>query len=729
MKSNRREFTLMSAGTILGTMAVPPMLGKLAAAQSGPAGTVAAASDVPWYTRIRRTGQTNFNERDPQNADVEAWADYWASAKVDAVALSVSGPVAFYPTEIPFYRRSPYLNGRDLFGECVTAAKKRGIRVYGRLSPDIHWEDEKLLAANPLWFRRTREGKLQYAAPGIIYTCQFGGNFSELQPAILRELNSRYEIDGVYMNGWPTEQSCYCDNCRKIGEPRSPEYRVALLNGAIDLIETYKKIATEKYPHNFYSCNLGGGLTDSGLDQWKLTRGALWYTADSQARGGVVDPVWSDAQQVKIARAIMGDRPVAAVTASYSRSGHYMWRNVSGETAEAESRMAQTSAAGGIIWYHHLGLEQGFHEDRRWQKLGREFLSWHARHDVHFHNVRSLAKVAILAAPHSNSTYPAAPGEPVTDSVQGVYATLLEARIPFEFVHEHDLTPATLNRFTLIILPNVACLSDAQAQALRAYASAGGSLLATYETGLYDESGKPRSDFALGDLFGVRKAGPRGKAEFAQGQSMLPVFLQSLRSKHAVNAGFEDTTWIAGPIWRVPLAPVADAPATFIDPYPGYPTEAVYQRKPPTDIPTIVVREQGSSRFAYLAGDTDASFYRLDNGDLARQLLNAVEWTLNGKSGVSVSGDGLMEIAFWQTEPGFALHLVNYNGPNAYRGKMRKLLPLGPQHVRLELPRDVHIRRASLLRAEKPLPVQQSGRIVEFTVPSVGSYEVAALEV
>ena len=78
---------------------------------------------------------TSMNEI--RSTDVEKWANYWASAKVDAVALSVSGPVAFYPTEVPFFHRSSYLKDRDLFGECVKAAKERGIRVYTRMSLDM----------------------------------------------------------------------------------------------------------------------------------------------------------------------------------------------------------------------------------------------------------------------------------------------------------------------------------------------------------------------------------------------------------------------------------------------------------------------------------------------------------------------------------------------------------------------------------------------------------------
>jgi hypothetical protein len=130
MKTDRREFSFLAAGTALSALAPSIALGENR--NSAPAQTQTAAADAkPWYTRAKRVGQTNFNDKDPESGDVEKWADYWGSAKVDAVALSVSGPVAFYPTEIPFFHRSPYLNGRDLFGDCVRAAKKRGIRVYG----------------------------------------------------------------------------------------------------------------------------------------------------------------------------------------------------------------------------------------------------------------------------------------------------------------------------------------------------------------------------------------------------------------------------------------------------------------------------------------------------------------------------------------------------------------------------------------------------------------------
>ena len=727
MKSNRREFSLLGAATVATALSMSSPLSALAIDESQ--ASAQTPTEVPWYRRIKRVGQTNFNEKDPQYGDVERWADYWASAKVDAVALSVSGAVAFYPTEVPFFHRSSFLNGRDLFGECVKAAKSRGMRVCARMSPDIQWTDPKLLDAHPLWFRRNQDGSLQSSAPDIAFTCQFSEHYSEQQPAIIRELNRRYDIDGVYMNGWPNMQTCYCKTCSKIGDPHSPEYREVLFASAAELVSLYKAVVLEKSPNNFYSCNLGGGLKESGLNQWQLTRDALWYTADNQSRSALVAPVWQDAQQVKFARALMGDRPVAAVTASYTRSGSVAWRQVADTSSEPEFRMAQTAAAGGIVWYHWLGLEQGFQQDRRWQNPGRQFLNWHARNDRHFHNQRSLSTVAIVASSRSTTLYDSPTTQDKTDHMEGVYALLVAARIPFDFVHEEDLNEERLARYSVLILPNVALLSDLQAKALEKYVARGGSLLATFETGLYDETGKPRPDFALGTLFGISRVGGRRRSEAKTSDPMTSVHLQSIKQRTALTAGFEDTEWIAGPTWSIPLAPVPNPTMTFINPYPVYPPEAVYPRQAPTDAPSMVLRESGRSRLAYLAGDMDASYWRLDNVDLERQLTNAVSWLVGDNNPIQVTGEGLMEVIGWETEPGFAIHMLNYNGPNAFRGRMRKPVRLGKQMLRIQLPKDVKIRTASLLRAETKVEFKQVGRTVELTVPSVGIYEVVALEV
>src|SRR5580658_356754 len=110
MDLNRREFLKLS-GSVLPASALAGIGANLLLAAATP-----AEAALPWHQRVRRVGQLNFNERDPVELDVERWADYWAGAKVDAVLVSVTGIIAFYPTEVPFHRRSRYLGQRDLFG-------------------------------------------------------------------------------------------------------------------------------------------------------------------------------------------------------------------------------------------------------------------------------------------------------------------------------------------------------------------------------------------------------------------------------------------------------------------------------------------------------------------------------------------------------------------------------------------------------------------------------------
>jgi hypothetical protein len=117
---------------------------------------------------------------------------------------------------VPFHRRSQFLNGRDLTGELVAAAKKRNMRVIARFSPDLNWGDA--LEAHPEWFKRDRQGKaIPHNEDDRLYeTCTFTSYMTEHMPALMREVNSRYAIDGFFTNAWPPigrMPECYCEAC------------------------------------------------------------------------------------------------------------------------------------------------------------------------------------------------------------------------------------------------------------------------------------------------------------------------------------------------------------------------------------------------------------------------------------------------------------------------------------------------------------------------------------
>ena len=76
MELNRRDFLTVPAAAMAASL-------------------FAADTTVPWQRKIRRIGQSNMTEHDAVVLDVEEWADYWASLKVDAVLVSVTGIMAF----------------------------------------------------------------------------------------------------------------------------------------------------------------------------------------------------------------------------------------------------------------------------------------------------------------------------------------------------------------------------------------------------------------------------------------------------------------------------------------------------------------------------------------------------------------------------------------------------------------------------------------------------------
>jgi hypothetical protein len=690
-------------------------------AASAPA--LAAQPAAKWHQRIRRIGQVNFSEHDVADADVEAWADYWASARVEAVQINVTGMIAFYPTEVPFHKRSRFLNNRDFFGECCRAAKKRGLRVIGRFSPDLQWEDA--LEAHPEWFVRGRDGRPVppfSRTPGLFQTCMFSTYFTGQTPAVMREVNARYDVDALYANGWPNWNMpvCYCDVCRKLPAPGTREYHAVFMDRVVELWTLYDKIAKEKSPDNIFFGNLGGGYR-TGVDLHRLAAHCDWFNADNQGRTGA-SPAWGASQQGRVAQAVMKGRTITNVTGAWS-TGSPMWRNAAKSPAEAELWMAQTAASGMAVWYHWLGAQTGLGEDRRWQDHGRRFLQWHARHNAHFMNRRPIANAGIVLGQRTQTFY-RPPGEgDAGEYIQGYYAALLEGRHTFGFVHEDDLTPETLQPYAALILPNAAFLSDAQCRALEAYVDAGGSLIADFETSLYDERGAPRPDFGLARLFGIAKAGDR-----AGSRGFENSFYARIEQQHELLRGFTNTNWLAGAEWRVPVRAEGPRILTVVPPYPAYPTETVYSPTPRTDEHAIVARERGPSRLVYFAGDVGRTFWRSGHPDPLRLILNALDWVLRGRRPVRVDGDGLIEIFAWETEAGFALHLLNFNNPNLHRGVILRHSPIGPQKVQFELPRDTRIRSVKLLRGEKPVAFRQRGRVVEFTVPQIGDYEVAALE-
>jgi hypothetical protein len=99
-----------------------------------------------------------------------------------------------------------------------------------------------------------------------------------------------------------------------------------------------------------------------------------------------------------------------------------------------------------------------------------DLYQWHAEHERYLRNIASLARIAVVYSQQTAWFYGGAQArEKVEDPILGVYQALIEARIPFEMVHDRRLDAESLAPFKTLILPNIAALSDAQCDQLRVH--------------------------------------------------------------------------------------------------------------------------------------------------------------------------------------------------------------------------------------------------------------------
>lgn len=700
-------------------------------ASGAPAASQSPGEALPWYRHIQRCGQTNMNERDLAGIDVEAWAAYWASLEIDAVLLNGGGIVAYYPTRVPFHHRSQFLGARDVLGEFIAAVKKRGIRVMARMDPNFAWEDA--LKARPEWFQRDARGEplRDPESTWLFRTCQFSTYFTEQMPAIIREVNALYDVDGFFTNGYPTTgapQICHCRNCLRVyqrigavpqkAHPGDLAYRKFFdihLERILEMWKLWEKVAREKKPDSVFAGNLHANLR-AVKNLKKLASVANWFNIDGQDRGGDTNPLWHCAQQGRVARSALKDRTITNSTGSYASTNYASWRHTSKSPEECTLWLAASVASGMAVKYHWLG---GAPEDTRWRETGRSFYQWMARHERHFRRTRPVADIAVLYSQRTLCFYP---GDRA-DYFQGVYYALLQGRFLFDFVHEDDLGPETLSKYRALLLPNVALLGDRQCEQIRDYVRRGGSLFATFETSLYNEWGDPRSDFGLGDVLGVTKTGA------TQGP-LRNSYARVEAEGHELLDGIGPAPVLPGGLFRVPVRALRPgAPLlTYVPPYPSHPPEMVYPRVPRTDEPAVVLGQDRGSRVLYFPADVDRSCWRTSNTDLDLLLQNSIRWVAGGAPApVSVEGDGVLELFAWETEPGYAVHMLNYTNPHMLAGWVRRFYPVGRQQVTVRLPEGVKIASVHALRADRKLPFRREAGAIRFEVPQVVDYEVAAL--
>jgi hypothetical protein len=727
---DRRKFLIKSAAA--GSALALGSSHTVVANQLYPVNVLSTPDGQTRFNKAMRWAQLAFVESDPGNYDPGFWLDYFKKIHAEGALLSAGGIVAFYPTEVPLHHRSAWLGDKDVLGELMQGCRKMNMSVILRTDP--HATRQNMYDAHPDYIAVTSDGQKRrhWANPELWVTCALGPYNFEFMTEVVREITTRYKPDGIFSNRWAGHGICYCEHCQKNFKSFSG---LDLPKTSERLDPTYQKWAQfrmERLKELWFhwdgairKIDAGSRFIPNGFPDRLLTgKHADFFFADQQARRGVIPP-WSNGKGAKKLRATMGMKPLVGIF-SVGVEEEYRWKDSVQSEAETRIWVAEGTANGMKPCFVKFSAVM---YDKRWLTTVDKIYQVHKRGERYLENIAPMANIGIVYSEQTEHNYGGnAWQRNIGDHENGMYHLMVENSVPFEMVNDRLLDADHLRAFKLLILPNVAALSDAQCEQLRQFVQKGGSLMATYETSLYDENGKRRSDFGLADIFGVSYdqtvEGPMQNSYLRLNKDV------ATNEFHPVLKGMENAYRIINTTHQVKVRPTKEfaSPVTVIPTYPDLPMEDVYPRVADTSARGVYLRELEKARIAYIPGDMDRTFWQIMSPDHGRLLHNVVRWALDEDPLAEINAPGsIIDVALWRQEKSMTAHLVNLTNPMMMKGPFRELLPVSAE-VSIRIPKGSKVTGVHLLANELKPEYKMKGDVLTLTVPRILDHEIVAID-
>lgn len=442
--------------------------------------------------------------------DPIAVADAYKDANLSGAMIYCKSHMGLNNWPAPTGPQHPGLGGRDVIGPLVQALHDRDISVcaYTSLTWD-YWAWEN----HPNW--RTDTGLPPSAYWGRIGTvCMNSPEYRDYEASEIRALAAAYPFDAIFIDMVIWDGYCACEHCE--ARYRQEEGRSIPDTIDWDSAEWVKfQRARERWSAEF--CDLMRDAARAGRPGIPFYSNATLAFEGFMGRG--FDSVRKDTfvggdryggredqmMATKLFAAIQPASPPEYITGRVNNfAEHVDIKSESAMTQRALAAMVLNSALlitdcvnpDGTInrsLYEQMGRAYGrvapfepYLGGTHVEQVGLYFSEW--------------AQVDILAEPRSR-TVRVREKNTHADAWLGAARALQRAHIPFGAVTRYQLHD--LDRFDVIVLPNLAVMSEEETVALRSYVERGGRLYASGHTGIVTEAGVASEDFSLSDVFGV----------------------------------------------------------------------------------------------------------------------------------------------------------------------------------------------------------------------------------
>jgi Beta-galactosidase trimerisation domain len=295
----------------------------------------------------------------------------------------------------------------------------------------------------------------------------------------------------------------------------------------------------------------------------------------------------------------------------------------------------------------------------------------------------AVSHIGIVASEQTRTLYARGALPLYFSHTLGAFKTFLEKHVPVRVLTEHDLEAADLHGIRVLLLPNVAVLSPRAAEVVRRFVKAGGGLVATFETSLYDPDFKKRDDFALGDLLRAKYLSTDVVTQRQENLSLTLDAEHPIVSDPIIKSK-QNTAWLkpGDPPAKGSLALIASA--ARVKPLDGGQVLASYNVASPPEIarervPAIIASEYGKGRVVYFPASVDKGMFFYPDAYMRQMLFLAAKWAAHDVAPpLEVEGPLILTTTFREQPESkrYVVHLLNQGSSWGQHSIYQKLAPL-----------------------------------------------------
>lgn len=669
--------------------------------------------------------------------DAEKLAETMVDMHADTLRVATSGN--YYLIGGTPFQTAPDLGDRDILAECIAACKPRRIRVVpyirtgGCLAAEIV-KPEWAYRVNPQgdipvrWDLGARRSALCWNTP-------YRQAFYELIDRVV----SRYDIDGIYFDAWKLfyrfehPKVCYCTGCREgfmKATGRELPYRKNPGQFTDEEQETIRRY------HDWYREE----MVEVSRETKRIIRShkniplifnlnhAKYIRDVSFTDPRIVDE--TDAFLYEMSKSMLERAEGISLAVAHGLSvwpyvdAYHGYGRIGINHDDIHQHICATVAYGGSPILYHTYFFTDHLEARRPVREAFGIFDRNKRYVEKFEPLKFCAVVWNDEDPpgHASDGWLWDANARLCSS--GAFAACMDSHLQTTSFLKEDLNNLELlEQYKVLYLPDICQLSQKHIQNIERFVMAGGGLVMTYGTSLYDQHGRKRSDFALGDIARIQCVNPNQQ-------------LQDKISSHYCFGGVWDLYLKARDAQQVLDSPLADdlMPTFLFQPVKAMPggtvaADVVLGTDSEPISPGLVVAKHGKGKVAYISPALDAMYLQTHIRQFREVIRDVIEYVSPEPLPYKIDAPSALTTNMTERDNMRVLHLVNWTGCKQERPqqKVYYVPPIENVTIRFRIPPGKSIRNVSLF-IPAPFSYTQEKDTLQVTLPKIEKYQAVVIE-